>query len=63
LVKVGRDTRFATYSDVVPVLGRAVEVLPGKLRLPLSRELAKDRVKILKELLAAIDKEAGKLLY
>lgn len=63
LVKVGRDTRFVTYSDVVPVLARAAEVLPGKLRLPQSRELAQSRVNILKELLAAIDKEAGKLLY
>src|SRR3984957_4838463 len=53
-VKVGRDTRFATYSDVVPVLKTALDVLPGKLRLPQSRELAKRRIRILRELLAAI---------
>jgi uncharacterized protein len=63
LVKVGRDTRFPTYSCVVPVLERAVHELPGKLRLAQARELAADRVKILKELLAAIHEEAGKLLY
>jgi uncharacterized protein len=63
LVKVGRDTRFGSYSDVVPVLERAVEVLPGKLRLARSRELAKGRVESLKGLLAAIREEAGELLY
>jgi uncharacterized protein len=63
LVKVGRDTRFGSYSDVVPVLQRAVDVLPGKLRLARSRELAEDRVESLKGLLAAIREEAGELLY
>jgi uncharacterized protein len=62
-VKVGRDTRFASYSNVMPVLDRAVEVLPGRLRLSQSRELAKDRVRTLTELLAAIREEAGDLLY
>jgi uncharacterized protein len=63
LVKVGRDTRFPTYSDVVPVLECAVHELPGKLRLAQSRELAVDRVRILKEFLAAIHDEAKELLY
>lgn len=63
LVKVGRDTRFPTYSDVIPVLERAVQQLPGKLRLAQSRELAVGRVRILKEFLAAIHDEARKLLY
>ena len=63
LVKVGRDTRFPTYSDVIPVLEHAVQQLPGKLRLAQSRELAVGRVRILKEFLAAIHDEARKLLY
>jgi uncharacterized protein len=63
LVKVGRDTRFTTYSDVIPVLERAVATLPEKLRLPQSKELATDRVRVLKELLGSICDEAGKLLY
>jgi uncharacterized protein len=62
-VKVGRDTRFATCSDVIPVLERAFNGLPEKLRLPQSRELAKDRVRILATLLAAVYEEAGNLLY
>jgi uncharacterized protein len=63
LVKVGRDTRFRTYSDVVPVLERALNELPGKLRLAKSKELAAGRVRILKELLTAIHAEATELLY
>jgi uncharacterized protein len=62
-VKVGRDTRFASYSDVVPVLERAVETLPGKLRLAQSKELAESRVDVLRGLLAALRAEAGSLLY
>ena len=60
-VKIGRDTRFATYSDVVPILERAVEELPGKLRLSKSRELAECRTKVLREFLAAIHEEAKTL--
>jgi len=62
-IKVGRDTRYATYSEVMPVLERAVEVLPGKLRLARSRELAADRVATLVTLLSAIRSEAGEFLY
>jgi len=63
LVKVGRDTRFQTYSDVLPVLEHSVKVLPGKLRLAHSRELAQGRVEVLAGLLKAIREEAGDLLY
>jgi len=63
VVKVGRDTRFTTYSDVVPVLEHALDALPGKLRLPQSRELARERVKVLAEMLTTIRREAGELLF
>jgi uncharacterized protein len=62
LVKVGRDTRFPTYSSVMPVLHRAVESLPGKLRMENSRALADPRVKLLQTLIAAIEDEAGQML-
>jgi uncharacterized protein len=62
LVKIGRDTRYARFSDVIPVLERAAANLPGKLRLTRSRELADGRVKALEQLLAAIRDEAGDLL-
>ena len=63
LVKVGRDTRYRTFSDVLPVLGNAVEQLPGKLRLLKSNALAAGRVRTLSDLLAAIKNEAGDQLY
>lgn len=59
LVKIGRDTRYRTYSDVTPVLELAVTTLPGRLRLEYSKELAEGRVRALKELLEAIHEEAG----
>lgn len=63
LVKVGRDTRYRLYSDVVPVLERAVRELPGKLRTETGRRLAERRVEALGAFLTAIDGEAGGLLY
>jgi uncharacterized protein len=63
IVKVGRDTRYASYSDIVPVLENAVSLLPGKLQLERSRDLAVDRVSALKSLLQAIEQEAGELLF
>jgi uncharacterized protein len=63
IVKVGRDTRYKSYSDILPVLERAVAELPGKLRLARARQLAEPRVKTLRQLLEAIREEAGERLY
>jgi uncharacterized protein len=63
IVKVGRDTRYRSYSDVIPVLERALDLLPGKLSLARSKDLAIGRVAALQQLLAAIRVEAGELLY
>ena len=63
LAKVGRDTRYPTFSSVLPVLRGAVDRLPLKLHFPISRQLALSRVQILKEFLAAISLEAGELLH
>ena len=63
IAKIGRDNRYATFSSVTPVLRRALEVLPGKLRTHRAQQLAAARVEFLKILLAAIEEEAGELLY
>jgi uncharacterized protein len=63
LVKVGRDTRYETFSSVVPVLRKAVSDLPSRLRLSSAREIAVLRIDTLCTLLNAIDDEAGSLLY
>ncbi len=62
-VKIGRDTRYRTFSSVVPVLEKALNELPGKLRLVTARALAQPRVEALRALLDAIHAEAGDLLY
>jgi len=63
LVKVGRDTRYPTFSSVMPVLEKAAERLPGLLRLDHARELAKPRVELLRTLIAAIETEADGALF
>ncbi len=63
LVKVGRDTRYATYSDVTPVLQRALDDLPERLQTEPARQLALERIEALRSLLRAIEREAGSLLY
>ena len=61
--KIGRDTRYQTFSDVRPVFVEALHKLPGKLRLERSRELAAGRISILRAFLEAMDCEAGTALY
>ena len=63
LVKVGRDTRYATVSAVLPVLKKAVDELPGKLELPRARELAVEKVASLRAFVAALEAEAGEHLH
>jgi uncharacterized protein len=62
-VKVGRDTRYATFSSVVPVLRKALDELPDKLRVQTSRQLAAPRIIALRGILAAIEAEAGGQLF
>ncbi len=61
--KIGRDTRYATFSSVMPVLRSTVESLPGKLCTNTAKELAIPRVELLRIMIAAVDKEAGDLLF
>jgi uncharacterized protein len=62
LAKIGRDSRYPTFTSVLPVLRRAVAVLPGELRLKSAQQLAGPRIEHLQALIAAIDEEAGELL-
>jgi uncharacterized protein len=61
--KVGRDTRFATLSAIVPTLRKALESLPELLRLESAKALAVPRIQVLKEFLTAVDAEAGEELH
>jgi uncharacterized protein len=62
-VKVGRDTRYPSFSSVLPVLIYAAEHLPGQTRLPASKEMAVSRAGVLRSFIAAIEREAGNLLF
>jgi uncharacterized protein len=62
VVKVGRDTRYPTFSSILPVLTNAVNHLPGKMSLTTAISMAEPRVKILRSFLAAITDETGEML-
>jgi uncharacterized protein len=57
--KIGRDTRYSTFSDVLPVLRAALEALPPQLRLEPARELAKSRTAVLRHFLESAEQEAA----
>ena len=61
--KVGRDTRFSTFTGAAASLERAVTTLPGMIRLQSAKELAEDRVRVLLEFLAALRAEADGQLF
>jgi uncharacterized protein len=58
--KVGRDTRFVTFSDTLRVLRYNAENLPSQLRLPSARRLAKPRLKVLTAFLHSAEAEAAR---
>lgn len=55
--KVGRDTRFRVFPDVLRLLQKNLETLPGQLRLPASRKLAESRVQMVRSFLEAAEAE------
>ena len=63
LAKVGRDTRYPSFSSVLSVIYQATNQLPGRMRLITSKALAERRVGVLRSFMAAIEEEAGDLLY
>ncbi|HUH62679.1 MAG TPA: HD domain-containing protein [Terracidiphilus sp.] len=63
VAKIGRDSRYPTFSSVLPVLRDAANTLPGKLHLIQSRSLAEPRVEILRKVISSLENEAGALLF
>jgi uncharacterized protein len=60
--KVGRDTRYQNFYEVLPVLRRALRDLPGKLRLTSAQEMAVPRIEALGLFISSLEKEANGLL-
>ena len=60
--KVGRDTRFTSFTAAAASLQQALDELPTMLKLPASRLLVWDRMRVHRNFLAALADEAGDLL-
>ncbi len=61
--KVGRDTRYPTFTSVRAVLEKAVKTLPSKLRLERSRRLAEGKVRTIEVFLESLAVEDQGSLY
>ena len=55
--KLGRDTRYAVFSDAAAALRETLAKLPGKLILEISKDLAEPRVALLRAFLGALEDE------
>lgn len=61
--KVGRDTRFSTFTDAVEALRKSLQFLPGKIRLENTKRLAEPRIAALKSFLDAVEFESAGALF
>jgi uncharacterized protein len=61
--KVGRDTRFPTFTNVIELLRKALDTLPGQLRLETAQKLAQPKIAALKLFLDAVESEGTPNLY
>jgi uncharacterized protein len=63
VVKIGRDTRYPTFTSILPVLENSAYRLADQLRLTATKNLAQSRVEMLRSFLIALNDEAGDSLY
>jgi uncharacterized protein len=56
--KVGRDTRYPTFTDAATTLRKALAELPGKLQLDAAKTLARPKIALLEGFLQGLDQEA-----
>jgi uncharacterized protein len=61
--KVGRDTRFPTFTAAVESLRKALGALPGQIRLERAQELARPKIDALKAFLQAVEEESKPALF
>ncbi|MCC6587017.1 MAG: HD domain-containing protein [Bryobacterales bacterium] len=61
--KVGRDTRFSTFTQAVAAFRRALDTLPAQIKLDRTRQLAAAKIAILEAFLAAVHAESGDQLH
>ncbi len=61
--KIGRDTRYPTFTDAATTLRKALTDLPGKLHLDAAKTLARPKIALLDGFLEGLDQEAHGALY
>jgi uncharacterized protein len=61
--KIGRDTRYPTFTAVTATLSQALATLPGRITLDSARTLAEPKIRVLDEFLKAVEVEARGALY
>jgi uncharacterized protein len=63
VAKIGRDTRYQTFTDAAATLRRNLAELPGKLSLESAQMLARPRVILLRDFLQELEQEAHDALF
>jgi len=61
--KIGRDTRFPTFTHAAEHLRKALVTLPAQIRLDTTRALAQPKIELLQIFLAALADESHPALY
>jgi hypothetical protein len=61
--KLGSDTRFASFTDVLHYLERQLVKLPGELQLANSRELAASKIRAVSDFIASLRNEGVPELF
>jgi uncharacterized protein len=61
--KVGRDTRFPTFTAAAESLRSALTTLPAQIRLDTTRALAQPKIEFLRAFLAELENESQPALY
>jgi uncharacterized protein len=63
VAKVGRDTRYPSFTEATAPLRKALATLPAALELDSAKKLAEAKVDLLRDFLAGVDQEAYGALY
>ena len=63
IAKVGRDTRYATFTPAIAFLERNLQELPGAIRFSTTKALARPRISLLQAFLEEVRAEAGEHLH
>jgi uncharacterized protein len=61
--KIGRDSRFPTFTAAAESLRKALATLPAQIRLETTRALAQPKIELLRAFLAGLEDEAKPELY